>query len=38
MKVGGGSELMKDKQKTLEIIKALSENLKNLPFSIKTRA
>lgn len=38
MKVWWGSELMKDKKKTIEIIKTLSENLHHLPFSVKTRA
>lgn len=37
MKCGWGSELLKDKQRTIGIIKALSEN-STLPFSIKTRA
>ncbi|MDR0282889.1 MAG: tRNA-dihydrouridine synthase family protein [Candidatus Peribacteria bacterium] len=40
MKVGGGSDMMKNRAKTLEIIKQLSETTKigGLPFSIKTRA
>jgi len=37
MKSWGGSTLLKDKWKTLKIIKEISKKL-NLPFSIKTRA
>jgi tRNA-dihydrouridine synthase len=37
MKCGGGSELMKNRKKTLTLIKHLSEHLEHLPFSIKTR-
>ncbi len=37
MKSGGGSELMKNREKTLNIIKKLSGSLKYLPFSIKAR-
>jgi tRNA-dihydrouridine synthase B len=37
MKCGGGSELMKNRKKTLTSIQHLSEKLTNLPFSIKTR-
>ena len=36
MKSGGGAELIKDKQRTLEIIKALRKVI-DMPFSIKTR-
>lgn len=36
MKSGGWSALMKDKEKTLEIIKSISKQLK-IPFSIKSR-
>ncbi|MDR2540412.1 MAG: tRNA-dihydrouridine synthase [Candidatus Peribacteria bacterium] len=38
MKCGGGSDLMKDKKKTLSIIQHLSDSLEHLPFSIKVRA
>jgi len=38
MKVGGGSDMMRDKAKTLKIIQHLSESLENLPFSLKSRA
>jgi tRNA-dihydrouridine synthase B len=37
MKCGGGSELMRNKKKTLSIIQHLSESLYFLPFSIKVR-
>lgn len=37
MKCGWWSDMMKNRQKTLEIIKKISKSLKNLPFSIKTR-
>lgn len=38
MKVGGGSDMMKDKIKTLQIIEKISKHLTKLPFSLKTRA
>ena len=38
MKVGGWSDMLKDKGKTLNIIKKLSEIKGLLPFSLKTRA
>ena len=38
MKVGWWSDMLKDKKKTLEIIKELSEIQGLLPFSLKTRA
>ena len=40
MKVGGGSDMMNNRAKTLEIIKQLSETTKigGLPFSMKARA
>jgi tRNA-dihydrouridine synthase B len=37
MKCGGGSDMLKDKKKTLTIIQHLSEHLTKLPFSIKSR-
>ncbi|GHW02466.1 tRNA-dihydrouridine synthase [candidate division SR1 bacterium] len=37
MKCGGGSELMKNKMRTMNIIQNLSQNLTFLPFSIKAR-
>lgn len=38
MKVWGGSDMLKDKEKTLNIIKKLSGIQWDLPFSLKTRA
>jgi len=38
MKVWWGSDMLKDKEKTLKIIKELSEIQGSLPFSLKTRA
>lgn len=38
MKVWGGSDMMKDKEKTLHTIQQLSKVLTFLPFSLKTRA
>jgi len=38
MKVGGWSDMLKDKEKTLNIIQRLSEVQGPLPFSLKTRA
>jgi len=38
MKVGGWSDMLKDKEKTLKIIQNLSEIQGQLPFSLKTRA
>ena len=38
MKCGGGSDMMKNRKKTLTIIQHLSECLEQLPFSIKARA
>jgi len=38
MKVGWWSDMLKDKEKTLNIIKELSEIQGTLPFSLKTRA
>jgi tRNA-dihydrouridine synthase len=38
MKVGGGSDMLRDKEKTLNIIRKLSEIQGSLPFSLKTRA
>lgn len=38
MKVGGWSDMLKDKEKTLKIIQKLSEIQGPLPFSLKTRA
>jgi tRNA-dihydrouridine synthase B len=37
MKCGGGSDMMKNREKTLTIIQHLSEQLEQLPFSIKVR-
>jgi tRNA-dihydrouridine synthase len=38
MKVGGWSDMLKDKEKTLNIIQKLSQIPGSLPFSLKTRA
>ena len=38
MKVGGGSDMLRDKEKTLNIIQKLSEIQGSLPLSLKTRA
>jgi tRNA-dihydrouridine synthase len=37
MRSGGGAELIKDKQRSLRILKSLHDTL-HIPFSIKTRA
>jgi tRNA-dihydrouridine synthase len=37
MKCGGGSDMMRNREKTLHIIQQLSGSLTTLPFSIKTR-
>lgn len=38
MACGGGAGMMREKEKTLELIKRLAEAVAPLPFSIKTRA